>query len=352
MNPPGAPHLLFIGTYTTGASRGIYALRLDPASGDLAAPVVAAETSHPSFLALSPDRRFLYAIRDSEARVASFEVRDGALSLLPAAPAPKAVAGCHLAVDRTGRTLLVCNYHAGTVAALPLAADGRPGPGQVIHHEGRGPHPKRQEAAHVHSAAISPDNRFALVCDLGLDRIYTYQLDAAQARLAPGRPPFTANAAASGPRHSAFSPDGRRFYASHELDNTVTAYDYVAASGALVLRQAVSTLPAGFVGESSAAEVALRPDGRFLYVSNRGHDSLAVFAVDGATGLLSPVEFAPAGGRNPRHFALSPDGAWLVCAHQGSSSIGVFRVDPATGRLSPVGNPVTVPDPVCVRFYG
>ena len=351
MTPPAPSRLLFIGTYTSGASRGIYALRLGAAEGALSAPVVAAETPHPSFLALSPDRRFLYAIRDSAAMVAAFAVHGDRLALLPAPPAPEAIAGCHLAVDRTGRTLLVSNFHAATIAALPLAADGTPGPGQVIRHEGRGSHPRRQAEAHVHSAVISPDNRFALVCDLGLDRIYTYRLDAAQARLAPGRPPFTANAAGSGPRHSAFSADGRRFYASRELDNTVTAFDYDAASGALVLRQAVSTLPAGFMGDSAAAEVALHPNGRFLYVSNRGHDSIAVFAVDGATGLVSAVEFTPAGGRNPRHFALSPDGAWLVCAHQGSGTVAAFRVDPASGRLSPAGRPAAVPDPVCVRFY-
>ncbi len=351
MNPPAPSHLLFIGTYTSGASRGIYALRLDAATGALSAPTLAAETSHPSFLALSPDRRFLYAIRDSAAMVAAFAVKGDELVPLPAAAAPKAVAGCHLAVDRTARTLLVSNYHAATIAALPLAKDGTPGPGQVIRHEGHGTHPKRQAEAHVHSAVISPDNRFALVCDLGLDRIYTYGLDAARARLEPGRPPFTANDAGSGPRHGAFTPDGRHFYASHELDNTVTAYDYDAASGALLLCQAVSTLPAGFMGESTAAEVALHPNGRFLYVSNRGHDSIAVFAVDGRTGLLSPVEFKPAGGRNPRHFALSPDGAWLVCAHQESSSVAAFRVDPAGGRLAAAGEPVAVPDPVCVRFY-
>jgi 6-phosphogluconolactonase len=203
----------------------------------------------------------------------------------------------------------------------------------------------------VHSAVISPDNRFALVCDLGLDRIYAYRLDAARARLEAAQPASTADAAGSGPRHSAFAADGRRVYVSHELDNTVTAFDFDPAGGALLARQALSTLPAGFRGESAAAEVALHPNGRFLYVSNRGHDSIAVFAV-AASGLLSPVDFTPAGGSIPRHFALSPDGAWLVCAHQGSGTLGAFRVDPATGRLAPSGAPVAVPDPVCVQFAG
>ena len=158
---------------------------------------------------VSPDRRFLYAIRDSEARVAAFALRDGALAPLPAAAAPQAVAGCHLAIDRTGRTLLVSNYHTGIIAALALGEDGAPGPAQAIRHEGRGPHPERQAQPHVHSAAISPDNRFALVCDLGLDRVFSYRLDAGAARLAPARPPFTPDAAGSGPRHSAFTADGQ-----------------------------------------------------------------------------------------------------------------------------------------------
>jgi 6-phosphogluconolactonase len=349
VHPPPASYLLFIGTYTSGASRGIYSLRLDAATGALSAPVVAAETTRPTFLALSPDRRFLYAIRDSADQVAAFAVQGDTLAPLPAPPTGKGVAGCHLAIDRTGRTLLVSNYHAGTIAAHALQADGTLGPPQIIHHEGRGPHPVRQKESHVHSATISPDDRFALVCDLGLDRVYSYRLDAAQARLAPAQPPFTTDAAGSGPRHSAFSADGRRLYVTHELDNTVTAFDYDAASGALALRQAVSTLPAGFMGESAAAEVAVHPNGRFLYVSNRGHDSIAIFAV-APTGLLTPLEFVPAGGRTPRHFALSPDGAWLVCAHQDSNSVSAFRVDPSSGRLAPAATAV-VPEAVCVRFF-
>ena len=350
MPPSPARYLIFVGTYTSGRSRGIYALHLDAATGALSAPTLAAETTRPTFLALSADRRFLYAIRDSADQVAAFAVREAALAPLPAAPTEKGVAGCHLAVDRTGRTLLVSNYHAGTIAARAIAPDGTLGAPQVIKHEGRGPHPVRQKESHVHSAVISPDNRFALVCDLGLDRIYTYRLDAGQARLAPGQPPFTADAAGSGPRHSAFSPDGSHLYASHELDNTVTAFGYDAASGALALRQAVSTLPAGFMGESAAAEVAVHPNGRFLYVSNRGHDSIAVFAV-AANGLLTPLEFVPSGGRTPRHFALAPGGAWLVCAHQDSDSVTVFGVDPSSGRLTPVGEPANVPEGVCVRFF-
>ncbi len=341
--------LAYIGTYTKGASRGIYAVRLDTATGALSPPTVAAETTHPTFLVYSPDRRFLYAVRDSAAMVAAYAVEAEGLRPLPSAPSPQAVAPCHLAVDRTGRTLLVANYHTAIIAALPLAPDGTPGPAQVIAHLGRGPHPQRQAAAHVHSSAISRDNRFALVCDLGLDRIYSYHLDAAQSRLTPAQPPFTAAAAGSGPRHSAFSADGSRFYVVNELANTVCAYDYDGASGALALRQEISTLPAGFAGQTTAAEVALHPNGRFLYASNRGHDSLAVYAV-GPEGDLVPVEFAPSGGRDPRHFALTPDGGWLLCANQNSSSVGAFRVDGATGRLQPAGTPVTVPDPVCVRF--
>jgi 6-phosphogluconolactonase len=358
--------LFLLGTYTKSDSRGIYAARLDPATGVLSGPVPAADTTAPSFLAYSPDRRFLYAVRDSESVAAAFraapalarapgrdppDALEAGLLLEPiTGPSPKAVPPCHVSVDRTGRVLLATNYHTGTVSAMALATDGTPGAPRVIRHEGRGPDPARQASAHPHSATVSPDNRFAIVCDLGLDRIFTYRLDAARAALEASAPPFVAAEPGSGPRHFAFGRDGRHGYAIHEMASTVVCHAYDAASGALEPRQAVSTLPAGAAGGSAGAEVAVDPAGRFLYASNRGHDSLAVFSIDGANGTLRPVEWVPCGGRTPRHFSLSPDGRWLVCAQQDSNTVCSFGVDPATGRLTRVPGRLSVPMPTCILF--
>jgi len=346
-----ADHLVFIGTYTRTTSQGIYAVRLDAATGALTAPVLAAATPNPSFLALSPGQEYLYAASESAAMAVAFatDLEHGTLRSLQTPQSSGGAAPCHLAVDPTGRALLVANYHAGIVAAIPLRPDGTLGVPNVIPHSGHSVDPVRQTSPHAHCVTLSPDGRFVLVCDLGLDRIFTYRLDAARAVLAPATPPFAATAPGAGPRHLAFGADGRHAYAITEMGNTVVACDYAADTGALTPRQALSTLPPDFKGASTGAEIQLHPNGRFLYASNRGHDSIAVFAVDTAGG-LTPVEVTPCGGKNPRSFSLSPDGAWLVCANQNSDSLAVFRVDGRTGRLSPTGHIAHVPLPVCVLF--
>lgn len=285
--------------------------------------------------------------------VAAFEVDSGSgvLSALPASPSPKDIAPCHVAVDRSGRALVVANYHTAVVAALPLREDGTVGEPRTVSLSGHSVHPTRQAAAHPHSVTISPDSRFVIACDLGLDRIFTYRFDPVRAELLPADPAFVSAEPGAGPRHFAFGRTGLRAYAINELANTVVAYAYDPERGALSPLQTVTTLPPGFAGESIAAEIRLHPDGRFLYGSNRGHDSIAVFGVDPATGFLTPVEIVPSGGKAPRNFAISPDGAWLVCAHQDSNDLCVFRVDPETGRLARVGGTVPVPMPVCVLFY-
>jgi 6-phosphogluconolactonase len=352
LHASAAGQLIYIGTYTRTTSRGIYAVRLDPATGALSPPVLAAATPNPSFLALTADQKFLYAVSESDAMAAAFATRpgDGALRPLQPPQSSGGAAPCHLVVDPSQRTLLVANYHTGIVAAIPLGSDGTLGPPHAIAHSGHSVDPVRQASPHVHAVTLSPDARFALVCDLGLDRIYTYRLDAARAQLAPGAPPFIATAPGSGPRHLAFGADGRHAYALTEMGSTVVAFDYASATGALATLQTVSTLPADFAGASSGAEIQLHPNGRFLYASNRGHDSIAVFAIDAATGRLTPVAVTPCDGKNPRSFSLSPDGAWLVCANQNSNSLAVFRVDALTGRLDPTGQTAAVPLPVCVLF--
>ena len=344
--------LMFIGTYTRTTSQGIYAVRLNEATGALSTPELAAETANPSFLAFTPDQKILYAVSESSAMAAAFgtNLARGILQPLQAPQFSGGVAPCHLVVDPTQRTLLVANYHTGIVAAIPLSPDGTLGAAHVIQHTGHSVDPKRQASPHVHSVTLSPDARFAIVCDLGLDKIFTYRLDPAKATLTPGDPPFVATTPGSGPRHFVFGADGRHAYAITEMGSTIIAYDYAAATGALTPRQTCSTLPADFKGESSGAEIRLHPNGRFVYGSNRGHDSIAVFAADATTGLLTLVEVVSCGGKNPRNFSISPDGRWVVCANQNSNSLTVLSVDPKTGRLSPTGHTATVPLPVCVLF--
>lgn len=348
-------HLIFLGTYTrTGTSQGIYAIRLDDETGALGPLHLATPAADPGWLTFSADHRFLFATHASAAQAQAYAVDAAAGRLTPippAAPPIPAPAPCHLAVDATGRVLLAANYGEGYVAAIPIHPGGALGTPQVIRHQGRGPHPTRQDRAHVHSVTLSPDNRHVLVADLGLDRIFSYALDPAAARLAPVDPPFVATAPGAGPRHCKFSADARRAYVINELDNTIVTYAYDTAHGGLTPRQTVPTLPAGATPPNTTAEIRLHPNGRFVYGSNRGHDSIAVFAVDAATGDLAPVEIVPSGGRTPRNFALSPNGRWLVCGHQDTDLLTVFRVDAATGRLSRTPHTAAVPTCICVLFH-
>ncbi len=272
-------HRFFIGTYTKATSRGVYSAVLDGATGALAAPELAAETPNPTFLALSPDGRFLYAVCAGPGWASSFRIKEGNPRVTPiqqsaadAGPTP-----CHIAVDATGRVAVAANYHLGLAAAIPLNGDGTLGVPRVVAHTGRGPHPKRQTQPHVHSANFSRDSRFAIVCDLGLDRIFTYAIDPAEIALKPAARPFVATAPAAGPRHLAFNGEGTRAYAINEIDNTIVAYRYEGNSGALEPTQSVSVLPLGYAGDATAAEVCLHPNGKFLYGSSRGPDTLAVF---------------------------------------------------------------------------
>ncbi len=347
-------HHVYFGTYTRSTSRGIYATTLDDTTGALTPPVLLAETANPSWITFSPDKRFLYAVNATRAQAVGFAVNpsDGTLSPLPAQTATEpANAPAHLVVDATGRMLIAANYGGGYVASMPIRPDGTLGEPAIIQHTGSGPDPKRQEKPHVHSVTLSPDNRFAIVCDLGLDRIFTYALDPVNAALTPANPPFAVAAPGSGPRHFAFAPSGRRAYNITEMGATVVGYDYDAERGALTPFQTVSTLPPKFDGQKWAAEVRIHPNGRYLYASNRGHDSIAVFAIDAGNGRLTPVETVPSGGKVPRNFALSPNGRWLVCGHQDSDNVTVFSVDSTTGRLTKTAHTIAVPMAVCVQFY-
>jgi 6-phosphogluconolactonase len=352
-------HLLFLGTYTRNTtSKGIYALELDGSTGALSTPRAVAETPDPAWITLTPDRRFLYAIHPSTGQAIGFAVDRSTGALRPLANNPTtsspAQPPSHLAVDATGRVLLSANYRDGYVSAIPIHDDGTLGAPNSVRHEGRGPHPTRQDKAHVHSVTLSPDNRHVVVADLGLDKLFTYAVDLAAAKLTPATPAYVATAPGAGPRHFKFSADGRHAYCINELANTITAYRASAADGALTPLQTVPTLPPDYAdaAKNTTAEIRIHPNGRFLYGSNRGHDSIAVFAVNTATGLLSPapLQLIPSGGKNPRNFALSPDGRWLVCGHQDTELVTVFSVDAATGQLTRTAHSSAVPSVVCVLF--
>lgn len=351
---PG-PVTVYVGTYTDGTSRGIYRLTFDAATGTMSEPVLAVETKNPSFLALHPNGRFLYAVGE----ISSFEgQKTGAVSAFAIDPKTGDLAllnqqssggagPCHLVVDKAGRNALVANYGGGTVAVLPIETDGRLKPASSLRvHEGSGPNKGRQERPHAHGIYLDAAERFALSPDLGADRVFVYRFDAAKGTLEPhGAAPLDPGA---GPRHLAFHPSGKHLYTINELLSTLTAFSYDADKGALTSLQTVSALPAGFSGTSWTAEVAVSPDGRFVYGSNRGDDSLAVFRVDAATGRLTPAGHAAVGGKNPRHFTIDPSGRFILAGHQGSGTIAVLRLDLATGLPALVGSPVKVDKPVCL----
>ncbi len=350
---------VYVGTYTSKGSEGIYLYRLEGGTGKMTSLGPVAKTPNPSFLAIHPSGRFLYAVSE----ISSFDgKRSGAVSAFARDPKTGALSilntvssggtgPCHVSVDRTGRTALVANYGGGSVAALPIENDGSlQEASSFIQHSGSSVNPKRQDAPHAHSINLSPDNRFAVVADLGLDQVLVYRFDPAKGSLAANDPPFARVRPGAGPRHFAFYPGGKYAYVINEIASTVTAFTWDAAGGVLHETQTISTLPVDFSGNNSTAEVQVHPSGKFLYGSNRGHDSIAVFAIDAAKGTLTPVEHVSTQGRTPRNFGIDPKGAFLIAANQNSDSIVVFRIDAATGRLTPTGETFQVSMPVCVKF--
>ena len=369
---PSDEWIMYVGTYTRAPSKGIYAYRFRSATGEvtpLAAaglPAVAsaevglaAETENPSFLAVHPNQRFVYAVNEvsryegqEAGSVSAFAIdrATGALRLLNRVSS-RGGSPCHLSIDRSGKWLFAANYGGGSVAAFPVRGDGTLGEATAfVQHDGSSVNRARQSGPHAHAAVVSPDNRFVLAADLGLDRIFTYPLDASAGGLATTDPAFTAIAPGSGPRHLAFRPDGQFVYVLNEMLSTVGAFRYDPARGTLAALQTLSTLPEGFSGENSGAEIAAHPSSRFLYTSNRGHDSIAIFRSDAAKGTLTAVDRVSTQGKTPRNFAIDPSGRFLIAANQNSGTLVIFRIDQQTGNLTPTGASVQVPSPVCVAF--
>jgi len=357
--PAGESMLVYVGTYTGAKSKGIYVCRLDEATGKLSSPELAAETKSPSFLAIHPNGRFLYAVgemsnfggtQSGAVSAFSLEPASGKLTLLNQ-QASGGAGPCHLAVDHEGRSVLVANYGSGSVAALPIQRDGSLGAASaMIQHEGSSVNPQRQAGPHAHFITTDASNHYVLACDLGLDKVLMYRLDAAKGSLVANDSASVSVKAGSGPRHLAFSPDGHFAYVINEMSSTLSAFAYDSGRGVLKELQTVSTLPSGFKGDNSCAEVQVHAAGKFVYASNRGHDSIAIFAIHPTTGKLTLVEHQPTKGRTPRHFGIDPTGTWLLAENQGSDNIVVFRVDSRSGRLQPTGQVVEVGAPVCVAF--
>ena len=360
ISAPAAETLVYFGTYTRGdsGSEGIYVSRFDTESGELSAPELAAKTTNPSFLALHPGKPYLYAVSEvsgSDGKpagaVSAFSIDQGTGKLTLLNSQPSGGAGpCHISTDSEGRCLLVANYGGGNCASLGIAEDGTlETAGSVIQHAGTSINQRRQRGPHAHSANPGPNDRFAFVADLGIDKVQIYQLDPAAATMKEAG--FVKLKPGSGPRHFAFHPNGKHAYVINELTLEITAFDFDSENGALKPTQYISTLPdsANRIG-ASTAEVQVHSSGRFVYGSNRGHDTIAAFKV-GSDGKLTFIEVEPIQGETPRNFGIDPSGNYLLAAGQKSGTVSVFRIDQESGELEFTGGKIKVGAPVCVKFY-
>jgi 6-phosphogluconolactonase len=337
--------------YVCAKGKGIYSYRMDLDTGALSPLGLAAQTTSASFMAVHPNREFVYIAgerKDGAVTAFSIDRASGKLTLLNK-QSSRGSGPAHLAVDNAGKNVLVANYASGSVAVLPIQKDGSLKEASAfVQHAGKSVNPKRQEGPHAHHIITDAAGRFALVCDLGLDQVLVYKFDSAKGTLTPNDPPFGALKPGAGPRHLAFGTGDRFAYVINELDSTVTTFQYDSKRGAMKSVRNISTLPPDFAATNYPAEIAVHPSGKFLYGSNRGHDSIAVYAVDGK-GQLSMVEIHPTGGQTPRHFEVEPTGKFLLAANQDSGTINVFRIDGKAGRLSPTGQSVEVDTPFCVK---
>ncbi len=349
--------LVFISAFADGDEGAIHAFCLESESGHLKLLHRTTDVEHPFFMALSPSGEHLYSIHatafggEEHEKVAAYAIEGhgGQLKLLNRQSA-RGAASCYLQVDATGKTLLVANYSTGSVAALPIHFDGSLcAATSSVQHAGSSVDPKRQTGPFAHCIITSPDNRFAYAADLGLDQILSYRLDAEAARLAPNIQPFVRTPPGAGPRHLTFHPNGRHLYAINELQNSVTMFDQLADAGMLIERQTISTLPKDFDGISYCADLKITPNGRFLYGTNRGHDSIAAYAIDD-DGRLTLIAIEPSLGQGPQNLAITPDGALLLCANMPGNNVAGFRIDPETGRLQSVGDPISMPKPSCIML--
>jgi len=365
--PKKGEYILFVGTYTEkdSKSKGIYAYNYDAKTGKVTPLGLAAETTNPSWITISPNGRSLYAVNEisnykdrKSGGLSAFSIdRDkdgrptGKLTFLNEVPT-QGPDPCYVTMDKTGKYAVVANYTGGSLIGIRIHDDGSLGdPSTFIEHTGHGPNLERQRSAHVHSVDLSPDNRFAYVDDLGIDGLLVYKFDASKGVLASNSSKYATFDPGSGPRHFALHPSGRFAYVVSEMRGTVTAFSNDPVTGTLQRLQTISTLPKDFKGEIADGEVEIHPSGKFLYASNRGEgNSIAVFTVDSEKGTLTPVEYMPTQGKTPRSFEIDPTGTLLFAANQESNNIVVFKIDQKTGRLKPTGQTLDAISPVCLKF--
>jgi 6-phosphogluconolactonase len=349
--------LVYIGTYTEGKSKGIYVCRLS-ADGSATEPKLAGEAKNPSFLAIHPNHHFLYAVNEIDTfdgghagGVSAFSIApDGSLGFLNQVSSGGS-APCFVTVDRTGGSVLVANYSGGNAAVIHIEENGHLGKRtDFVQHKGSGTVLPRQQTALAHCSVLDPANKFVAIADLGLDKVLMYKFDSDAGTLTPNSPPSVSLKPGSGPRHIAFASDAKHAYLINEMNSTLTAFSYDASNGLLKELQTLSTLPADFKGENSTAELAIHPSGRYLYGSNRGHDSIAVYSIDRMKGTLTWIQDEPTQGKIPRGFGIEPTGRFLLAANQNSDNIAILRIDPATGRLSSTGKTISAPAPVDIKF--
>lgn len=349
---PAKSYRAYVGTYTNKTeSKGVYQFTFDPSTGKMSALELAGETMDPSWVIVHPNGKFLYAAnergKDSAVSAFAIDAKSGKLTLLNTMPA-LGEDPCHLTIDRTGKFLLVANYSSGNVVVFPILPDGKLGEHTAnVKNQGTpGPNKERQEGPHAHWVAASQGNRFVYVADLGLDKVLVYRFDAAKGTLTP------ADAAVArpgtGPRHVAFSKNGKFMYVVGELDSTVTVFSNDNEKFSSI--QKVAMLPSGFSGRNDASEIEIHPSGKFLYAANRGHDSIAVFSIAPGQGTLTQVAIVSTGGKEPRNFAIDPTGKFLLAENQNTNNIVEFRIDQSTGKLTPTGETLSAPSPICISF--
>jgi len=351
---------VYFGTSTTGPGTGLFVAAFDEATGVLGNPRLAAEIPNPVFQAIAPNGRFLYSLGDRPGpdgtrlgAIHAFAINRDTGVLTPiGVRSTVGLEPAHINVEPGGRFLVTANYNGGFATVYPILPDGSAGPETGhVQHTGSGPNHDRQQAPHAHSVNYDPSGRFALVADLGLDQVRVYKLDAAHGLMAPNDPPFGQTPPGAGPRHLAFSPSGRFVYVADEISSSVTVFAWDGSRGTLTPLQTEPMLPPDYHGPlNTAAEIAVHPSGRWLYVSNRGDDSLVAFSIDSATGRISFLQRMGAGIKYPRNFAIDPSGHWIVCANRDLDNAIVLRIDPDTGRLSSTTQAVHVPQSICVRF--
>lgn len=359
--PAAAETLVYLGTYTGGESKGIYRSTLDETTGELSDPVLAAVLENPSFLVVSPDQNYLFAVSENGnfkgeegGGVSSFAIgEDGGLTLISQVNSGGG-APCHISTDPQGKCLLVANYMGGSISSYQIAADGKlvsPAAGGFIQHEGQGAQLPRQASPHAHSVNVGPTGKRAYVADLGLDKVLIYKLDAAGGMIVSNAPPFLKLPDSTGPRHFSFHPSGKWAYTNLEMSLQVAALSHDAKTGALAVLEIESTVPEGTERKgNSTAECLVHPTGKWVYVSNRGHNSIAAFAIDQKIGKLDFIERESTQGKTPRNFGIDPSGKFLIAGNQGSGNVVVLKINQDTGSLDPSGHEIEVPAAVCIRF--